>query len=504
MNPRGRWGGPLELALAPTLGALQTLAFVYTAAWPLPLLTLAWLAWRLQDPSTTPLRVALLGWLYGTAWLCTGVWWLYISMHVYGGLPAPLAAAAVFALCAALSLYLAAACAAFVRWRRGRGADAAFFSALWLLAELARGFIFTGFPWLASGYSQVDSPLNALAPWLGVYGIGAVLALAAAGLARVFTTRGRGFGPLAVAAGLAALAWALPRTFTQPAGELSVTLLQTNVSQDEKFSADRLPDVLGWLGRELMAAGSELVVTPETALPLLPEQLEQVAPGFWAALRQHFSWPERSALVGVPLGDYERGYTNSVIGMSAGPEYRYDKMHLVPFGEFIPTGFRWFTQMMNIPLGDFARGVANPPSFAIGRQRLAPNICYEDLFGEELARRFADAPAAPTMFINFSNIAWFGNTIAIDQHLHISRLRTLEFQRPMLRATNTGATAFIDHQGRVIASLEPYTRGTLRRSVQGRSGLTPFAAWASQLGLWPLLAAAVGTLAWQLRRRSAP
>ena len=499
-----RSGSAFELALAPALGALQTLAFVHTAAWPLPLLTLAWLAWRLQDVGTTPRRAALLGWLYGTAWLCAGVWWLYISLHVYGGLPAPMAVAAVVALAAGLSLYLAAACAAYARWRRGNGLDAAFFSALWMLAELARGFIFTGFPWLASGYSQVDSPLAPLAPWLGVYGMGAVLALAAAGLARALTTRGASWGPLAAAAGVAALAWVLPRAFTQPAGELSVTLLQTNVSQDEKFSDARLPDTLTWLGRELIAAQSDLVVTPETAVPLLPEQLEQAAPGYWAALRQHFSWPQRSALVGVPLGDAERGYTNSVVGMSSGPAYRYDKMHLVPFGEFIPTGFRWFTQMMNIPLGDFARGAANPPSFTVGRQRVAPNICYEDLFGEELARRFAEAPAAPTMFINISNIAWFGNTIAIDQHLHISRMRSLEFQRPMLRSTNTGATAVIDHQGGVLASLQPYTRGTLRQSVQGRNGLTPFAAWASHLGLWPLLAAALGTLAWQLRRKAAP
>jgi apolipoprotein N-acyltransferase len=294
-----RFGGALELALAPALGALQTLAFVHTAAWPLPLLTLAWLAWRLQEAGTTPRRAALLGWLYGTAWLCAGVWWLYISLHVYGGLPGPMAVAAVLALAAGLSLYLAAACAAYVRWRRGSSVDALFFSALWLLVELARGFIFTGFPWLASGYSQVDSPLAALAPWLGVYGMGAVLALAAAGLARIWATRGAGWGPLAAAVGMGALAWVLPRAFTQPAGELSVTLLQTNVSQDEKFSAERLPEVLAWLGGELIAARSDLVVTPETAVPLLPEQLEQAAPGYWAACASTFH-----GLSGVRLSVY--------------------------------------------------------------------------------------------------------------------------------------------------------------------------------------------------------
>src|SRR5439155_14208279 len=138
----------------------------------------------------------------------------------------------------------------------------------------------------------------------------------------------------------------------------------------------------------------------------------------------------------------------------------------VPFGEFIPPGFKWFTRMMDIPLGDFNRGALNAPSFVVKGERIAPNICYEDLFGEELAARFADAAHAPTMFANLSNIGWFGDTIAIAQHLEISRMRTLEFQRPMLRATNTGATAVIDHTGRVTASLPRLTQGVLDAQVQ--------------------------------------
>ena len=160
----------------------------------------------------------------------------------------------------------------------------------------------------------------------------------------------------------------------------------------------------------------------------------------------------------------------------------------MPFGEFIPTGFRWFTQLMNIPLGDFNRGAVGPPSFAFHGERIGANICYEDLFGEELAARFEDAANAPTMFANISNIGWFGDTIAIAQHLQISRMRALEFQRPMLRATNTGATAVIDHLGRVRYSLSPHVQGVLDGEVQGRTGLTPFALWASRFGVWPLWA----------------
>ncbi len=479
------------------LGALQTLAFVHTWAWPLPIVTLAWLVWRLD--AATPRRAALLGWCYGTAWMCAGVWWLFISMHRYGALPAPLAAGAVLALSAAMSLLLAAAAAGYARWRRGTAADAVLFAALWLLAEVARGVLFTGFPWLSVGYSQVDSPWAALAPWLGVYGMGAVLAAAAVGVVRLLRSRGRSWG-----VGLAVLALVLGTQvakvdFTQPSGELDFVLLQTNVKQDEKFAADHLPQTLAWLAREMLAAQADLVVVPETAVPLLPFQLKDMAPGYWDMLREHFADQgasrARAALVGVPLGDFDRGYTNSVVGLSAGAEYRYDKWHLVPFGEFIPPGFRWFTELMNIPLGDFSRGVPNPPSFAVAGQRVAPNICYEDLFGEELARRFVDPSVAPTVLANMSNIGWFGDTIAVDQHLNISRLRTLELQRPMLRATNTGATAVIDHRGVVTAQLSPYTQGVLQGRVQGRTGVTPFAWWAARFGLWPLALGALVVIA---------
>ncbi len=482
---------------AAALGALQTLAFTRTAAWPLPLLTLAWLVWQLDG--ATPRRAAALGWWYGTGWLVAGVWWLFISMHRYGDLPAALAALAVFALCGALSLYLALACATYARFRCGRGGDALLFAALFLLTELARGVIFTGFPWVAAGYSQVDSPLAGLAPWVGVYGIGAWLAFAAAAL--VLLLRRRAWVPAAAAVAIGIAAGLAPNRFTEPAGEISVALLQTNVKQDEKFAADHMPETLAWVGHELLSSRADLVVAPETAVPLLPAQLDDFAPGYWDSLRSRFSHGRQAALVGVPLGDFDHGYTNSVAGLAAGPSYRYDKAHLVPFGEFIPLGFRWFTELMNIPLGDFMRGVANPPSFAVLGQRLAPNICFEDLFGEELARRFADAATAPTMFANLSNIAWFGDTVAIPQHLNISRLRSLEFQRPMLRATNTGATAIIDHRGRVVGELAPYTRGVLQGQAQGRRGLTPYAWWVSRAGLWPLAAAALAGLLSTVRRR---
>ena len=505
----------LQPALLATLGALQTLAYVHTAWWPM-----AWLAMAIltaQLACVNPGRAFVLGWSFGTGWLLAGVWWLFISMHRYGGLPAPLAAAAVLALAAVLSLYLGVAAAAFARWRRGQaGRDALLFAALWLLAELARGVLFTGFPWVASGYSQVDSPLAALAPWVGVYGMGAMLAWMAAMLG--FSALHR---PWRSAAGLAAATLAVPiilamlpvAGFTRPAGELTVELVQTNVPQDEKFAAERLPQTLAAVHKALIESRADLVVVPETAVPLLPSQLQDFVPGYWQGLLDHFGAAAsgagpatdrtsgRAALVGLPLGDFDRGYTNSVAGLSAGAPYRYDKAHLVPFGEFIPWGFRWFTALMNIPLGDFTRGRLDPPPFVAAGQRIAPNICYEDLFGEELARRFAGgAASAPTLMANLSNIGWFGPTIAVDQHLHISRLRTLEFQVPMVRATNTGATAAITHEAVVAAMMLPHTRGKLVAKVQGREGVTPYAWWTGRFGLAPLALASFVLIALVRRR----
>jgi apolipoprotein N-acyltransferase len=423
----------------------------------------------------------------------------------------------VVCLALALSLYLALACALWARLRTGIAAlDAFSFAACWLLAEWARAVIFTGFPWAASGYTQIDGPLAAFAPWVGVYGLGALVALAGAWLGLAWPPGPQRVGHRAAVVAAAVGVFVAPALtgasdFTRSAGTQTVTLLQTAVPQDEKFSGERLPQNLAWLTEALTQARGQLVVAPETAVPLLPFQLAELAPGWLPGVVERFAGSSQVALLGMPLGSFEDGYTNSAVGLygvapGAAPSrpqsepataghYRYDKVHLVPFGEFIPTGFRWFTNLMNIPLGDFSRGPLDAPSLQAGAQRAAPNICYEDLFGEELAVRLRDPARAPTVLVNLSNIGWFGDTIALPQHLNISRMRSLELQRPMLRATNTGVTAIIDHRGRVTHRLEPFVRGALEGSYEGRIGTTPFAWWAGRWGLWPLFGLALGVLA---------
>jgi apolipoprotein N-acyltransferase len=499
--------------------------------WWLQIIAMAVLVW-LVDGAPTVKHAALRGFAFSLTWLVGCVWWLYISMHNFGGLAAPLAALAVLGLCAFLSLYYAAACGAFRALTQQNRAWAAMqliafkallFAALWLLAELARNSWFTGFPWGAGGYAHVDGPLIHLAPWVGQYGVGFICAVLSAGLAFFIrllpqffrrTDSGAsmavrladvgGYVFIIVLTGLAMAYSANTQqesNTNQPAGKVTVALLQGNIPQGEKFDTSKgVPLALDWYAQQLQSATATMVIAPETAIPLLPQQLPD---DYFKPIQDKFSpsiRPElvegQAALIGIPLGSYEDGYTNSTIGLKPGQKaaYRYDKHHLVPFGEFIPPLFKWFTQMMNIPLGDFNRGAVGQPSFAFAGQRWAPNICYEDLFGDELAARFIDPEKAPTVMVNISNIGWFGNSIAIDQHLHISRMRAIELARPMVRATNTGPTVIIDHRGRVTHSLERYTRGVLVGEVEGRgassstgaASITPYAWWAARFGLWPL------------------
>jgi apolipoprotein N-acyltransferase len=469
--------------------------------WWLQLLSLAALVWqldRLREAGGGWRQAALGGWVFATAWLVGTFWWLFVSMHTYGGLAAPLAALAVLALAAALALYYALACGSFVALVPASPAQSAiFFMALWTLAELLRGSWFTGFPWGAGGYAHVDGPLAGYAPWLGVYGVGAVAAAIAVWFALAIRMPGRKrIAGLVLMAALLVMPLVVPAPATTSSGRLHVALLQGNIPQDEKFiPGTGIATALQWYDEQLRDAKAPLVITPETALPLLPSQLP---PGYLAAIAQRYAGGTQAAIVGLPLEEAGRGYSNAVLGFRPGEArpYRYDKHHLVPFGEFIPFGFRWFTNMMNIPLADFGRGGLAQPPFEWQGQRIAPNICYEDLFGDEIGASFRGEANAPTVLLNVSNIAWFGDTLAIDQHLAISRMRALEFARPMLRATNTGATVAIDHRGRVTHAQPRLTRGVLEAEVEGRNGLTPYARWVARFGLAPLwfvaLACAIG------------
>lgn len=457
------------LVAAFAIGAATVFGYAPFEVFPLPLVSLALLfeLWRRAD---TPRRTATLGFVWGLGCFLAGVSWVYVSLHDVGGMAMPIAIVATLAFCAVLAIFPALAGYVWGRWRTGRpGADALLAAGAWALTEWLRGWVLTGFPWLAIGYSQTPpSPLAGYAPILGVYGVG----LLAAGIASMLLFHWRrplswaSVGlVLAVGIGLRGMDW------TQPVGEpLQVSLLQGNIPQSLKWIPENLTKSIETYARLASEHPAALTVLPETAIPLLFDQIpREVLRGLTA---------NGTVLLGAPIRTRERGYANGAVAVTPELEVQaYAKAHLVPFGEFVPPGFAWFFGLVNIPMSDFSAGPANQRPIEVAGQRLMPNICYEDLFGEEIRRALPEA----TLLINLSNTAWFGDSLAQPQHLQIARMRALETGRPILRATNTGMTAAVTPDGHVAAVLRPFVADALTVSVRGYVGMTPFATMGNTL-----------------------
>ncbi|MBU1666203.1 MAG: apolipoprotein N-acyltransferase [Gammaproteobacteria bacterium] len=483
-------GAPRTLPLvAMLLGAASVLGFAPFVWFPLPILSLALLFSLLRDAS--PRQAFTTGWSYGLGLFLVGVSWINVSLSTYGGMPAALSLLATLLFCAAIALF-----PAFGLWLAARLTGpgwvrmAIALPAGWALLEWTRGWLFTGFPWLALGYSQAPhSPLLGYAPLFGVYGVGLLAALSAGALA---TPRLRALMLLAV---IWLGGWALNGIqWTRPSGEpIKVALVQGNVAQEMKFRPEKLQQTLLDYGRAVLSSDAQLIVLPETALPVLRSQL---APDYLEMLGEHARHNGGDVVLGVPESESGERYYNSVISVGSSPEGRYRKAHLVPFGEFLPPGFAWVLQVLSIPMSDFSRGAVDQPPLAAAGQMLAVNICYEDAFGEE---RIAAARAS-TLLVNVSNDAWFGESLAPRQHLQIGAMRSLEAGRWQLRANNTGYTAIIDDRGRVRNLLTPFTSDTLEDKVQGMTGVTPYLRW----GNWPTLGAILLLLglAWRWGGRS--
>ena len=471
--------GPLPAAAtAFVLGAFCVLGFApfdaHFVVWPAPALALGGLFF-LWHKAATARNAMLLGLAWGAGCFLFGVSWVYVSMSQFGGMAWPAAAGATLLFCLYLALFPALAGGLFLRWRSKAARDVLLFAGLWTLTEWLRGTLFTGFPWLAVGYSQ--SPPSPLAGWasvLGVYGVGFIVALIG-GLAGHMSVAGWRkpaiWLSIILLLGLGGLLRRMD--WTQPAGApVTVSLLQGNVPQSLKWDPKRLPlSVDTYLGLARTHPAT-LTVLPETALPLF---FTEVPREVLRELTRH-----GDALIGVAVGTTDGGYTNGAVTLTAElVASGYAKRHLVPFGEYAPPGFAWFFRFAHIPMSDFTAGPARQEPLNIAGQRIAPNICYEDLFGEEL---LGALPAA-TLLVNLSNTAWFGDSLAQPQHLQIAQLRAIETGRVMLRATNTGMTAMVGPDGTIAAALPPFVTAALVVQAQGRTGLTPYARWGNLLAL---------------------
>lgn len=444
-------------------------------------------------------KQALLGWAFGLGYFSIGLWWLYISLHDVGGMPALMAIMGVFLLASFLGLFPSFAVWLGTRFHY-RSYSAISWAAAWTLSEWLRGNILTGFPWIGYGDTQVNGPFIGLIPIFG--SLGATFAVLWAAY-QIGSIKRRLLAPM-ISLGFAILISSFfeGAQYTQALGKmLEVRLLQGNFTQSMHFNLTEAQKRSNYYLEESTKKSADLIVTPETAFEF-PQS--RWAPEFKERLQEFTKQTKSHLLVGT-IGEVNQQFSNRAVGL--GPDkdiYHYDKEHLVPFGEYVPMGFQWFVDAIKVPLGNFAIGSKDQANFVIDRENqpsvhAAVTICYEDVFGNELASRIRRLNTETNLIVNMTNLAWFGDSQAPNQQLRLAQLRSLETGLPTVRATNTGATAIINEQGQVVQRLPGFKQDTLVGSVQARTGKTPFVRWGNApLMIFVLLI--LITSAWRYRK----
>jgi apolipoprotein N-acyltransferase len=480
--------------LALPIGAALSLAFAPFNVWPLAILCTAFLflAWH----EAAPRRAAWRGFLFTSGTYLAGTYWLYHSIYEIGHAPLWLTAFVMLALVAIMAAYMALVGYALAKWVPARGALRwlVVLPAAILILEWFRGWFLSGFPWLALGYSQMDTPLASFAPIGGVYASSlAVTLCAGAVVALVLGDRRARIAAVSIVAAVWIAGFALHgRVWTQPVdGPITAAIVQGAVPQDLKWEADQRDATID-LYRNLTQPhlGTDLIIWPEAALPALAHELSGVLSEEWTAARQHGS----ALVLGQVNYDFEsKVYYNAVLALDRDAQW-YAKRRLVPFAEFFPVP-KWVAEWlrgMDLPYSGFRAGDRDQPALDAAGQKLAMTICYEDAYAAEQLEVLKTA----TLLVNVTNDAWFGDSTAAHQHLQISRMRALEAGRPLLRAANDGISAIIAADGSVEKTLPRFQPGVLTGSVQPRTGLTPYA----RVGNWPVVIAGFLMLAAGLYR----
>ena len=467
-------------ALAFVAGVLFSFSFAPLQIWPLAILMPALLI-ALWD-GAAPKRAGWLGFWFNAGTFSVGTYWLYISLQINGGAPVVLALFLMAALVAIMSLYHFLLGWLVAKFLPARGALRWMVAipGAWLLIEWWRSWFLSGFGWLAVGYSQTDTWLGHLAPVAGQFGIALVALVMSGGLATLLLGARR---ERIVAAGTIVVLWAgafaLGRIeWTQPFGRpIKVAVVQGAFTPDEKWLEENLQATLDlYADKTREAAGSDLIVWPEAAVPALFNELTPYFDRVYTDARAHGG----SLITGVLRQDGNDFY-NSVLALDANGNGLswHDKHHLVPFTEFfpVPQFVRDWLRLMNLPYADFRHGAADQEPLVASGQRIAATVCYEDAYGSSQLHELDTA----TLLVNVTNDAWFGKSSARYQHLQISRLRAMEAERPMVRAANDGVSGAIDEHGHILVTAPEYEANVMRATVQPRTGLTPYA----HVGNWP-------------------
>ena len=465
-----KWRWELFLPIA---GILLTLAFApfdysYLVIISLFLVFQSWL-------NCSSARALVRGYLFGLGLFGSGISWVYISIHDYGGAPAIGAALLTVAVVLFWSLFPAITGYFSVKFARGKLKNQLvwFFPFVWVLLEYYRGFwLLNGFPWLQIAYTQLQTPLQGFVPVIGVYGTSFLLALSVSLLIAGFNK----IIKLQLTVILMVIIWG-SGAYLQTVkwtevigGEIKVALIQGNVAQDQKWLANnRIKTLLSYQQMTAQNWDTDIVIWPETAIPAY---LSQVKEFYLTPLSQQAKAKKTALVVSLPAKGPNGEYYNTVLTLGEN-EGRYNKNHLLPFGEYLPfqpvSGF--ILNLLNIQLGDFTSGGDTQKLMQAAGYSFATSICYEDAFAGEATRHMPEA----AFLVNVTNDAWFGDSIEPHQHMQIAQMRAVETGRYLLRVTNTGVTAIVAPNGEIVKKIDSFKKGVLRGAIHPMGGMTPYA-----------------------------
>jgi len=473
LNLRGTIGDLLALLAGTSL----PLSFAPYGLFPFAVLSPALLFFLWQNIS--PRRAFWRGFVYGVGLFGVGVSWVHISFYQFGGMPlfGAILLTALFVL--GMALYPALLGGLLTRFFPNKTPTKLLLilPAAWTLIEWLRAWLFTGFPWLSLGYSQIDSPLNGFVPLLGVYGVSWITVFSAALLVYGFYLKKKLALPIFIL--IWGGGWLLNGvSWTTPVGKpLQIALVQGNVPQEFKWlSSYQLSTIQRYL--ELSQVEADIIIWPESAIPLFLHEIRQYLPDFFKKLAKQRITYGSEFIIGIPVMTKNGAYFNSVVSIGTQPG-SYNKHHLVPFGEYIPLQFLLgeFLKLLEVPMSDFSAGKAQQDNLYSAGQAIGVSICYEDAFGALIRNSLPSAK----LLVNVSNDAWFGDSIAPHQHLEIARMRALESGRYLLRATNTGISAVIDNKGQITKQAPQFKIMTLIASAQAYEGATPYIRFGNAL-----------------------